>query len=194
MATKQNRVYMKQMIIFFLLFPIIVFSQDTLRAKTIIDSFDSKSGQFIEKEYYSLGKIDKAEVTVLKVTDLTSNQSLYGLHFQLANYSVSTGSGTVYNATLDEDEIDGLIAAFRYIDENVFRTKPGNTTEFNYTSRGDFKAGCFWTARERKWRIYLQLDKYRLGSNIGLESKDDLKELIKIFENSTKKIQALKNT
>ncbi len=165
-------------------YPSFIVAQDSTKARTRIDSFSNASGKFIEKEFIHVGNINGIEVQVFKATDVITNTSLAGLHFEL-NYA-SFGSYRTGIANLDEDEVDGLIQCFKYIKSNVLSTKPDNYKEYNYISKDNFKAGCYIQKKQRGWSLFFQLDEY-LSSSLVEINVGDIDDLIELLEDSKKK-------
>lgn len=141
------------------------------------EKFSSKSGTLIEKEFLDVGTLKKAEIKVIHYTDLISNESVSALRFE---YEVAGSySSDTKIASLDADEIDGLIKSIKMMQENVFKSSPTNYTEVTYKSRGGFEAGCYWSKGD--WATYLKLEKYDGKSYVFLK-KDDFPELLTLLE------------
>lgn len=141
------------------------------------EKFSSKSGTLIEKEFVDVGTLKKAEIKVIHYTDLISSESVSALRFE---YEVAGSySSDTKIASLDADEIDGLIKSIKMMQEKVFTSTPTNYTEVTYKSRGGFEAGCYWSKGD--WSTYLKLEKYDGKSYIFLK-KDDFPELLSLLE------------
>ncbi|WP_157607972.1 hypothetical protein [Seonamhaeicola sp. S2-3] len=141
------------------------------------EKFSSKSGTLIEKEFLDVGTLKKAEIKVIHYTDLISNESVSALRFE---YEVASSySSDTKVASLDADEIDGLIKSIKMMQEKVFTSSPTNYTEVTYKSRGGFEAGCYWSKGD--WGTYLKLEKYDGKSYVFLK-KDDFPELLTLLE------------
>lgn len=141
------------------------------------EKFSSKSGTLIEKEFVDVGTLKKVEIKVIHYTDLISNESVSALRFE---YEVTGSySSDTKIASLDADEIDGLIKSIKMMQESVFTSTPTNYTEVTYQSRGGFEAGCYWSKGD--WSTYLKLEKYDGKSYVFLK-KDDFPELLKLLE------------
>lgn len=141
------------------------------------EKFSSKSGTLIEKEFLDVGTLKKAEIKVIHYTDLISNESVSALRFE---YEVASSySSDTKVASLDADEIDGLIKSIKMMQEKVFTSSPTNYTEVTYKSRGGFEAGCYWSKGD--WATYLKLEKYDGKSYVFLK-KDDFPELLTLLE------------
>ena len=153
---------------------IICYSQDTKEAElSNAEKFSSKAGTLIKKEFVEVGTINKAEIKVIHYTDMISNESVSSVRFE---YDVASSYSTDTKiASLDADEIDGLIKSIKMIQENVFQSAPDIYTEVTYKSRGGFEAGCYWSKGD--WQTYLKLEKYDGKSYVFLK-KTDFPELL----------------
>ncbi len=141
------------------------------------EKFSSKAGTLIQKVFLDVGTIKKAEIKVIHYTDLVSSRTVSSLTFEheVAN-SYSTDTKV---ASLDADEIDGLIKSIKMMQEKVFTSTPTNYTEVSYRSRGGFEAGCYWSKKD--WQTYLKLEKYDSKSYVFLK-KDDFPELLSLLQ------------
>lgn len=167
----------------FVLISILMFSvsygQTDTKEKELsnAEKFSSKAGTLIQKEFIDVGTINKAEVKVIHYTDLISNETVSSVRFE---YEVASSYSTDTKiASLDADEIDGLIKSIRMMQEKVFAMTPTNYTEVTYRSRGGFEAGCYWSKGD--WATYLKLEKYDGKSYVFLK-KDDFPALLALLE------------
>lgn len=143
------------------------------------EKFSSKSGTLIQKEFLHVGKINKAEIKVIYYTDLISLETVSAVRIEYevaSNYSTDTKI-----ASLDADEMDGLIKSIKMMQEKVFPETPANYMEISYKSRGGFEAGCYW--EKKGWATYLKLEKYDGKSYVFLK-KEDFPELLSLLEKS----------
>lgn len=141
------------------------------------EKFSAKSGTLIQKEFIDLGTVEKAQLKVVHYTDMISNESISSLRIEydvVSSYSTDTKI-----ASLDADEIDGLIKSIKLIQEKVFATTPTNYTEVTYKSRGGFEAGCFWSKGD--WSTYLKLEQYDSKSYVFIK-KDDFTVLLGLLD------------
>lgn len=156
----------------------VTFGQDTKEAElSNAEKFSSKAGTLIKKEFVEVGVINKAEIKVIHYNDMISNESVSSVRFE---YDVASSYSTDTKiASLDSDEIDGLIASIKMMQEKVFQMTPTNYTEVTYKSRGGFEAGCYWSKGD--WKTYLKLEKYDGKSYVFLK-KSDFPELLAQLE------------
>lgn len=129
--------------------------------------FSSKAGTLIQKEFVNVGSIKKAEIQVIHYTDMISYESISSV--QLEYETGGTYSDTKI-ASLDSDEIDGLLKSISIMQESVFSTSPTNYTEVTYKSRGGFQAGCYWS--DKSWSTYIKLEEHDSKSYVFLKKSD----------------------
>ena len=146
------------------------FSQINEDMKSIsnAEKFSAKAGLLIKKEFIDIGAINKAEIKVVHYTDLISNETISSVRFEME--TASSYSSDTKIATLDSDEVKGLINSIKMMQENVFFSTPNNYTEVSYKSRGGFEAGCYWGKDD--WKPYLKLEKFDGKSYVFMEQKD----------------------
>ncbi|HOK62960.1 MAG TPA: hypothetical protein PLE17_03600 [Soehngenia sp.] len=141
------------------------------------EKFSLKAGTLIQKEFIDVGTINKLKVQVIHYTDLVSNETVSSVRFE---YEVASSYSTDTKiASLDADEIDGLIKSIKMMQEKIFAMTPANYTEVTYRSRGGFEAGCYWSNGD--WATYLKLEKYDSKSYVFLK-KDDFPALLALLE------------
>lgn len=141
------------------------------------EKFSSKSGTLIQKEFVDVGTIKRAEIKVIHYKDMISGETVSSMRLEYAvvgKYSTDTKI-----AILDADEIDGLIASIKMMQEKVFTTTPENYTEVTFQSRGGFEAGCY--SSKGDWKTYLKLEKYDGKSYVFLK-KEDFPELLSLLD------------
>lgn len=153
-------------------------SQETKQKEsTKAESFSSKSGTLIERQFLDVGKVKGLEVKVIKFKDLISNASVSALRFE---YSNSYSGGTKINQ-LDSDEVDGLVKSMHKLVNDIFPSSVEVYTEITFQSKSGFEAGAYFDTSKKFWRPYLKIEKYDSKSNVFLESEDfsKLLDLIK---------------
>jgi len=167
----------------FVLISILMFSvsygQTDTKEKELsnAEKFSLKAGTLIQKEFIDVGTINKLKVQVIHYTDLVSNETVSSVRFE---YEVASSYSTDTKiASLDADEIDGLIKSIKMMQEKIFAMTPANYTEVTYRSRGGFEAGCYWSNGD--WATYLKLEKYDSKSYVFLK-KDDFPALLALLE------------
>ncbi|MBL6447970.1 hypothetical protein JMN32_16760 [Fulvivirga sp. 29W222] len=141
------------------------------------EKFSAKAGTLIQKEFIDVSRINKADVKVVRYTDLVSDESISAVRFEyevVGSYSADTKV-----ASLDADEIDGLLKSIKMMQQKVLSSTPINYTEVIYKSRGGFEAGCYWN--KGTWSTYLKLMQNDGKSYLFLK-KDDFPELVTLLE------------
>ncbi|NER14542.1 hypothetical protein GWK08_13895 [Leptobacterium flavescens] len=145
--------------------------------------FSSKSGTLIKKVSIDIGKVEGIELKIIQFTDMISGESLSALRFEKRTIN-KYSSGTKV-ASLDIDELDGLIKSIIIIRDNVFGSVPKNYTEINFKSRSGFQAGCFFSRNE--WGTFLQIKKHDNKSFVLLK-RDDFYKLLELLEIAKKQL------
>lgn len=155
----------------------MTFGQSKEQELSNADKFSAKAGTLIQKEFLDVGTVNKAKIKVIHYKDLISNETVSSVRFEYevaSSYSMDTKI-----ASLDTDEIDGLIKSIKLMQEKVFVSTPTNYTEVTYKSRGGFEAGCYWSKGD--WATYLKLEKFDSKSYVFLK-KDDFPTLLSLLE------------
>jgi len=162
---------MKKLFIIIALFIGLSSTFGQTEAKTALsnaEKFSEKSGVLIKKEFADIGEVKDLEIKVVHYTDLISKNSVSSVRLEkevVGKYSTDTKI-----ASLDSDEIDGLIKSIKLIQEQIFNSVPTEYTEVSFKSRGGFEAGCFWS--KGKWSTYLKIKKYDSKSYVFLDQSD----------------------
>jgi len=146
-------------------------SQEKLQSNA--EAFSEKSGSLLQKQFEDVGSIKSCKIQVATFTDLINGQKTLAVRLEKP-YSNSVSSDSKI-ALLDPDEIDALLKSLKIMQEKVFVTNPaqGTYTEVNYTSRGGFKAGCYYD--KKAWTTFMKLEKYDGNSYVWFESADTQK-------------------
>lgn len=142
-----------------------------------IEAFSLKTGSLIKKEFRSIGMSKKVEVKALTITDILSNVTINGVKLET---EISKSYGSVSkSAFLDADEIDAFIKSSKHLTESI--GTPGDYyTEFQFTSRDGFQAGCY-SDKKDGWKYFLKLVKYDNDSYVFL-TNEDFQKLIDLVE------------
>lgn len=147
-----------------------IYAQTQTKEKELSNAevFSAKSGVLMQKEFVEIGTLKRCKIQVVYFTDLISNTKQSALKFE---YEVATTYSTdTKAATLDPDEVDGLMKSIKLMQEKVFPTTPTNYTEVYYRSRGGFEGGCFTS--KGTWSTYLKLEKFDGKSYVWLNIED----------------------
>jgi hypothetical protein len=147
--------------------------------------FSAKAGTLIEKQFIDIGKCKSVEVKVLKLKDLNDNSGFSALRLEYE--SVSSYSTDTKIASLDKDEIDGLIKSIKNLQTNVFSTTRDIYTEVTFKSRTGFECGAYFDVSKGLWKAYMQLEKYDSKSNVFL-SVDELSTFLSLVESAKLKM------
>jgi hypothetical protein len=154
-----------------LLMTTFAYSQDKIEKQTTqAEQFSATSGTLIEKQFIDIGKVKGVAVQVMKFKDLNNGASKSALRFEYV-YKSSYSSDTKI-ATLDLDEIDGLIKSINNLKTTVFSSTRNVYTEVTFTSRTGFKAGAYYDVDKAKWVTFVKLEKFDSNSQVFLTTED----------------------
>jgi hypothetical protein len=160
-----------------------VYSQSKDKELSNAEVFSAKAGALMQKEFVDIGNLKKCKIQVVYFTDLISNTKQSALRFE---YEVaSTYSSDTKMATLDPDEVDGLMKSIKLMQDKIIPTNPINYTEVYYRTRGGFEGGCFKS--KDSWSTYLKLQKFDSKSYVFLNI-DDLATLYTYLEQAKLKL------
>ena len=133
--------------------------------------FSAKAGTLIEKQFINIGKVKAVDVKILKLKDLNDGSSFSALRLEYEAVSSSYSINTKI-ASLDTDEIDGLIKSIKNLQTNIFNTTRDVYTEVTFKSRTGFECGAFYDVSKAKWEAYIKLEKYDDKSLVFLTIED----------------------
>lgn len=147
------------------------------------EKFAYSAGALIQKKFIAIGSVRKVDLIAVHYLDLNSLDTLTALRFE---YFVASTNRTVTKiATVDLDEMDGLIAAVKMIQEKVHSANLINRTEVSYRTRGEFEVGCY--LKDQEWTAYLQLFSCDFDSRVRLK-EGDLSQLLGLLEKAKEMI------
>ncbi len=184
--TKQK--YMKKKITFLSIMFVasLAFGQAKVEKQTTqAEEFSATSGTLIEKQFIDIGKVKGISVQILKLKDLNSGVSKSALRFEY-DYKSSYTSDTKI-ATLDLDEIDGLLKSLNNLKTKVFNSTRDVYTEITFRSRTGFEAGAYYDVDKSKWVAYVKLEKFDSKSQVFF-STDDLNSMQVLVEQAKAKM------
>ena len=159
----------------------ISFGQTKEKELTQAEQFSSQAGTLIERQFIDIGKVKGVEIKVLKYKDLNAGTGKSALRFEFdykSSYSI---------ASLDADEIDGLIKSIKNLQINVFPTTREIYTEVTFKSRTGFEAGAYYSPDKTKWSTYVQIEKFDRNSMVFL-STEDFASLLSLIEQAKAKM------
>ena len=166
-------------------YAMFVFGQTKEKELTQAEQFSSQSGTLIERQFLDIGTVKGVEVKVLKYKDLNTGNGKSALRFEF-KYKGSYSSATKI-ASLDNDEIDGLVKSMKNLQTNVFPSTRDTYTEVTFRSRTGFEAGAYFSPDKSKWTAYAQLEKYDSDSMVFLTT-DDFMTLLNLIEQAKLKM------
>jgi hypothetical protein len=156
---------------FGLLMTSLAFSQAKVEKQTTqAEQFSATAGTLIEKQFVDIGKVKGISVQVMKLKDLNSGTSKTALRFEYEYKSSYTSDTKI--ATLDLDEIDGLIKSMNNLKTTVFTSTRDVYTEVTFRSRTGFEAGAYYNVDKAKWVAYIKLEKFDSNSQVFFNTED----------------------
>jgi hypothetical protein len=163
-----------------------VYGQDTKEKQlSNADQFSAKAGTLIEKQFIDIGQVKGVQVKVLKLKDLNDGTTKTALRLEY-EYKSSYSTDTKI-ASLDSDEIEGLIKSIKNLQTNVFTSTRDTYTEVTFKSRTGFEAGAYYDTGKSKWTAYMQLSKYDSKSSVFLNT-DDFSTFLTLIEQAKTKM------
>lgn len=144
--------------------------QTIAKELTQAEQFSAQSGVLIEKQFIQVGTIKGVSARVVKYKDLNSGNSKSALRFEYEYKSQYTTDTKI--ASLDVDEIEGLIKSIKNFQSSVFTETRSVYTEVTYRSRTGFEAGAYYEVEKKKWTAYIKLEKYDNKSMVFLSVED----------------------
>ncbi len=169
------------------MFTAFAFSQEKKSEKqtTQAEQFSSQAGTLIEKQFIDVGKVKGITIQVMKLKDLNSGTTKTALRFEYEYKSSYTSDTKI--ATLDLDEIDGLLKSMNNLKTNVFTSTRDVYTEVTFRSRTGFEAGAFYDINKSKWTAYVKLERFDSNSEEFLNT-DDFSTMLTLIEQAKAKM------
>ena len=152
---------------------------------TQAEQFSATAGTLIEKQFIDIGKVKGISIQVMKLKDLNSGTSKTALRFEYEYKSSYTSDTKI--ATLDLDEIDGLLKSMNNLKANVFSSTRDVYTEVAFKSRTGFEAGAYYEVDKKKWVAYVKLERFDSNSEVFLKT-DDFTEILTLVEQAKTKM------
>lgn len=158
---------------------ILAKAQSPYESKTYI--FANQPGAVIEKEYHELGYLDQIDVRLMKMKNLITNQTAYGIRFEfLPGNEIITNAKIGY---LDSDEIGDLIKSIAIIQNRVVTRNQNIQSEVTFLCRSGLVIGCFFDVNKKNWIPYIQIIQSDPNSTVRLE-KNGFNYLLKMLEDA----------
>lgn len=148
------------------------------------EAFSEQAGTLIEKQFIDIGSVKGIQIRVLKLKDVISERSVSALRFEYAVKSAYSTDTKI--ASLDSDEIDGLVKSIRALQSTVFTTTRDVYTEVTFQSRSGFQCGAYYDAGKKGWTPYLQIEKY--GKSTVFISQEELAKILSLVEEAKGKM------
>lgn len=150
-------------------------------AQSKAEEFSEQAGSLIERQFVDVGQVKGLKVRMAKFTDMIKGSSFNALRFEFDYKSTYASSSDTKIASLDPDEIDGLVKSLRALQTTVFPSTRESYTEVTFRSRTGFQAGAFFDTKKKSWTPYVQVEKFDNNSLVFL-SLEDFPKLIELVE------------
>ena len=166
----------------------VAFSQPNLQNElTQFETFSSKEGSLLMKEYYKQGTISamggRIDFNLIRQTSLQDKKSVVGLRLE------TNPSGRFYASVLDVDEIQSLANAIAYIKSNqdTLMNRGGEKAyiEVRYKSRGGLELTMFESKKEG-YGLAMKVGGHQIYPDI-----DKLDEMDRILRSSLETIKQI---
>jgi hypothetical protein len=146
--------------------------------------FAARKGTILEKRFDEVGKIGFLNIQIEYITDLTTNDKLQCIRFDIQVPNTTAGP----SALLDSDEVNEVISFVKYISTNVITRPPVDpNTEISFTSKYDIQVGCFWQGNTG-WTLFLRTDSKNPATETDI-LQGDINGLLKTLRLATAQIQ-----
>lgn len=177
---------MKKALFLFVFLPILSSGQinQTNQSKSKLETFSLKTGNLYKKEYVDIGTTRKIVVEVLKITDILNKITVSGIRLQ-ASVDKTYGSSLI-SCFLDADEIESFLKSSNFLLQTL-NDSPENYTEYQFISRGGFRARAFCSKNNKEWKYFIQLDQYDKDTEIFF-NKDDFEDLVNVITKAKPKL------
>ena len=138
----------------------------------------------LEKRFDEVGKVGALNIQLEYITDLTNNDKLQCIRFDIQQKNSSTGP----SALLDSNEVNELISFLKYVSTNVIIKPPVDpNTEISFTTKYDIQIGCFWQSGSG-WNLFVRTDSNNPGTETDIQ-QSDINTVLKLFRLSKAQMQ-----
>jgi hypothetical protein len=177
---------MIKILFIFALIPALSFGQiqnsSIDKPKTKVEELSLKTGAFIKKQSVHIGSVKRVGIDAVIINDLESDLILKGIRLE-ATISKALII-TQKSCMLDAEEVESFLKSGNYL-LSMDDQAPVDYTEYQFTGRDGFQAGCY--SDKRGWSYFIRLDRFDENSVIFLD-KGDFKKLIEIIEKAKEKL------
>lgn len=149
------------------------------------DKFSKRSGTLISTEFINLGIVGDLKLVLIVLRDLITNQEEKAIRFEYDYYNGYDDYPDTKIASLDRDELEGLIKSLEMIVSRVFQTVPANYMEVNFISRSGMNAGCYFS--KNNWEFYVKISQHD-GNSFVFMNKNYAQSLLNILKQNSNKL------
>lgn len=136
------------------------------------------SGALLEKQFYDIGKVKGIEVQILRVKNLSSKVEFNAVRLSYTYRSQYSSDEKI--ATLDAEEMDGLLKSMDYILNITIKENKTTYSEVVFTSRTGTRVGVYYDLIAEEWKAFVEIDKYKTNSSVFFGT-NSLQELYNVF-------------
>jgi hypothetical protein len=130
------------------------FAQTEAREMSPAETFAARKEAILEKHFDEVGKVGSLNVQLEYLIDLSNNDKLQCIRFDIVNKNNSIGP----SALLDSNEVNEIITFLKYLSANVINKRPPHpNTEISITTKYDIQVGCY-SQPGNGWSIFLRTD------------------------------------
>ncbi|HTB32194.1 MAG TPA: hypothetical protein VK808_09220 [Bacteroidia bacterium] len=180
---------MKNLFLFILAASGINFAQaqtTSLSSMSPSETFAARKGAILEKRFDEVGKVGYLNVQIEYITDLTTNDKLQCIRFDIQLTNNTAGP----SALLDTNEVNEIISFMKYISANIINRPPVDpNTEISFTSKYNIQVGCFWQSNSG-WTLFIRTDSQNPATETDI-LQSDVNALLKTFRLAKAEIQKI---
>jgi hypothetical protein len=150
------------------------------------EMFAARKGTILEKRFDEVGKVGFLNIQIEYITDLTTNDKLQCIRFDVQLANNATGP----SALLDTNEVNEVISFIKYISSNVINRPPVDpNTEISFTSKYNIQVGCFWQG-SNGWTLFIRTDSQSPSTETDI-LQGDVSALLKTMRLAKAQIQRI---
>lgn len=185
---------MRIFILLLILFPAVIFSQDSTIKRSKFEEFTSATGQMIKTEIFDAGSQKDFKVSVVKATNLETGESKMAVQLYKDKNMFLVGPYKSSYLYIDWDELPGFIKAVKF-QQPLMESKPKNEVDYTYTTENGVATICSFNLSDgyipsgwsiQFFRVYTYL-RSTVNESAVLIKKKELDDIIKALEQAIKK-------
>ncbi len=146
--------------------------------KSKIELFSDKFSRLVKEEFIDIGKSKSFELQILRITDLTDNNTQSGFRISWSK-TVGTYSSRSFISFLDTDELDDLSKALGKMTTLTMGGSPSVYTEYHFKSRSGFEVSIF-AQPGKPWKAGIENNRIQSAIFFNVEELSILQSGIQI--------------